>query len=156
MSVVGCIHNDYHAKSLAITHSLNTNTIPVFDSLAANVIEVLNKLDSREKLSNNDYTIICTYLTNNHNDESLSEGFGYSIFTYLERNVTFNTDLSRYLSQYQKAYQDSVKFNLVKSMCIDIGEANYNYNQFVADFPIFTDCNAAQAAFNQCMENYLE
>jgi hypothetical protein len=114
-------------------------------------------MKSQQKLQGKEINIIFRFLlSDNPIEESLSEELGYTMYTYLAKNHRNNNDFMTALTKTSKTYQDSVFFSLVKNMCIDIGEGNYNYIQFISDFPVFKDNKAAEDAFNDCMRNQIE
>ena len=41
-------------------------------------------------------------------------------------------------------------------MCIDLGEENYLYENFVNDFELFKNNISAKKAFKACMDNQVE
>jgi hypothetical protein len=119
---------------------------------SSDILKVSIKMQKQEKLTKSDYDCICNYLLND-NDESESEGIGYSLFEYLKGNYSNNNNFISYLNEKEVSYKEKVQSALVEIMCIDIGYENYSYDAFIKNFGVFKNSDSAKKTFKECMSN---
>lgn len=124
-----------------------TNSKSIMD-----ISEISSKMQKQEKLTEVDYAYICNFLFNN-NDESISEEIGYRLFEHLQKKQLNNDSFASYLDSKEISFKEKVLDELIKIMCIDIGEENYTYDTFIKDFDLFKQSASSKKAFNECMNN---
>ncbi|MDR2854028.1 MAG: hypothetical protein LBV31_01840 [Prevotellaceae bacterium] len=117
-----------------------------------NLSKTFDKLRYKKKLENDDYIIINKFLLTN-TDESQSEELGYLLYEYLRNDAAKNTDYLDFLENQSIANKDSILCLLIQSMCIDLGEDDYNYEKLIKDFCIFKGNTLAQKKLNECINN---
>lgn len=135
---------------------LENNLIEKQDSitnrLPFTIFDISEKIKNQKDLTDSDFTIICDFLIINK-DESQSEEIGYCLFEYLKGNITNNNQFASFLNKKNKAFISSIHTSLIQIMCIDIGEENYNYDNFIKDFHMFNKSVPAKKTFEECMNN---
>ena len=115
-------------------------------------------LETREELSNLEYTVICRYVLDDQGKyEAESEEIGYLLFEYFRGNKTNNEAFSSFLAQkYDNNKKEAILYRLVQSMCLDIDEANYTYKKLIQDFDFFNGSISAKKAFDECLSNQVK
>jgi hypothetical protein len=116
----------------------------------SDISNVSEKMQKQKKLTNPDFDCICDFLFNN-NDESKSEEIVYQLFDYLKGKPLNNSDFISYLNEKGSPLKEKALTALIQIMCIDIGEENYSYDNFIKDFYLFNNNAFAKKAFNECM-----
>jgi hypothetical protein len=137
------------SKDVLISDIENTANTKI-DTVSS--LHFLDKMKNKKGLIDSDYVSIHNFLITN-NDESKSEEMGYTLFEYLKKSKANNLSFSTYLIKRGKKYQEDLLERLVKVMCIDIGEENYSYENFIKDFGLFKNSVAAKKALKDCMGN---
>lgn len=141
------------------THSVDSNKniinkkAELSDKLDISI--VVSRMHDKKELSEGDYITLYDFLLKN-TDESKSEEVGYTLFEYLRKNKSKNNSFLQHLSKKEKAFKDTIMKELIQIMCIDLGEENYLYENFVNDFELFKNSISAKKAFKACMDNQVE
>lgn len=116
---------------------------------------VVSRMRDKKELAEEDYIALDDFLLRN-TDESKSEEVGYTLFEYLRKNKSKNNSFLQHLSKKEKAFKDAIMKELIQIMCIDLGEENYLYENFLNDFELFKNSVSAKKAFKACMDNQVE
>lgn len=119
------------------------------------ISDVVSRMRGKKELSEGDYITLDDFLLKN-TDEAKSEEVGYVLFEHLRKNKSKNNSFLQHLSKKEKVFRDTILKELIQIMCIDLGEENYLYENFVNDFELFKNSISAKKAFKACMENQVE
>lgn len=123
--------------------------------LAPSLVSLFDKLEKKEPVTYNDFLTICDFI-NTNTDESLSEGFGNTIFEYFKNNKSQNKVLLVFLNKKGEKYKDDYLHMLIKAMCIDIQSNEYTYDRLIAEFEIFRNNERVKKSFKDCMASDIQ
>lgn len=133
----------------------NENVSEKKGTATAGILSIENKMRDKKKLGEADYIGIDNFLKNNA-DESSSEEFGYTLFEYLKKNKSNNISFLNFIIRKKREDQNIFLHKLIKVMCIDIGEENYSYENFIKDFELFNNNESAKKSLKDCTGNDIQ
>ena len=99
------------------------------------------------------YALFCNFCLNNNKDESLSEEFSLNTFELFKNNKTKSDILIKYIYQLKEKERDTILTSIVKLMCLDLGDNEYNIERFNADFKALSKNIEVQKTVKKCLDD---
>lgn len=143
-------HNDNGVKNKESVFLMKYDSIKKAKSKSFIMLE--DNFFKSKKPSAKYYALFCNFCLCDNKNESLSEGFALNTFELFKNNKAKSNILLKYIYQLNAEERDAILTSIIKLMCLDLGDNEYNIERFNADFKVLSKNIEVQKTAKKCLD----
>lgn len=99
------------------------------------------------------YALFCSFCIHNKEDESLSEEYSLKTFELFKNNKIKSEKLIKNIYKLNKNDRDAILASIIRLMCLDLGDNEYNLEKFNTDFTTLSKNSKVQETVKKCLDD---
>jgi hypothetical protein len=147
------IQKDNVAQNKEIGNAFLTGYDSIKKSESKTFEILTDKFFNDKKPSIKYYALFCNFCLYENKDESLSEEFSLYTFELFKKDKTKSEILIKYIYQLKEKERDTILSSVIKLMCLDLGDNEYNIEKFNTDFKSLSKNKEVQKTVKKCLDD---